>query len=131
MTARSLDIPKNEGEPLYTMTEAAKLVGVSVQTLVVYGKHGLVFPVQNGRNRLFSETDIKWLRCVRELIHVDKISIEALKKLLEYAPCWEIKHCPSEQLANCRMLKDDYLPCMLDVAPAKSFSRVISTAIST
>ncbi len=79
--------------------------------------------MQNGGSRLFSERDIKWLRCVRELIHVDKISIEALKKLLEYAPCWEIKHCPSEQLANCRGLKDNYLPCMLEVAPSKGFSR--------
>ncbi len=128
--ARNLDISQIKGEPLYTMTEAAKLVGTSTQTLIMYRKRGLVFPLQNGRNRLFSTNDIKWLRCVRELIHVGKISIEALKKLLEYAPCWEIKNCPGEQLASCMRLKDDHLPRILRVAPARGFSRELSTAIS-
>lgn len=130
MTARSLDMPQIKGEPLYTMTEAAKLLGTSTQTLIIYRKHGLVFPVRNGRGQLFSTNDIKWLRCVRELIHVNKFSIEALKKLLEYAPCWEIKNCPGEQLANCMRLKDDQLSRLPGVAPARCFSRELSTASS-
>jgi MerR family transcriptional regulator/heat shock protein HspR len=113
------------------MTEAAKLVGTTTQTLVMYRKRGLVFPLQNGRNRLFSTSDIQWLRCIRELIHVDKISIEALKKLLEYAHCWEIKKCPGEQFACCKRLRDEPLSRMPGAAPAAAgFSRELSTANS-
>ncbi len=43
MTARSLDIPKTEDEPLCTMKEATELVGISAQTLINCRKHGLVF----------------------------------------------------------------------------------------
>ncbi len=98
MTACSRDISETEDERLCTVKEAAALVGISAQTLMKYRKQGLVCPMQNGRIRRFSAKDIKWLRCLRELIHVNKISIEALKKLLGYAPCWEIKNCPRE---NC------------------------------
>ena len=112
------------------MMEAAKLVGTTTQTLVMYRKHGLVFPLHNGRNRLFSTNDVKWLRCVRELIHINKISIEALKKLLEYAPCWEIKNCPGEQLASCTRLKDGHLSRMLSAASASGGARELSTTIS-
>jgi len=100
MKAFGTGISQTKDEPLYTMTQVAKLLGSSTQTLICYRKHGLVYPVQNGRRPLFSANDVKWLCCVRELIHVNKFSIEALKKLLEYAPCWEIKNCSSEQRAS-------------------------------
>jgi len=98
MTACSRDISETEDERLCTVKEAAALVGISPQTLIKYRKQGLACPMQNGRIQRFSAKDIKWLRCLRELIHVNKISIEALKKLLGYAPCWEIKNCHRE---NC------------------------------
>lgn len=126
MSARGLDNSRIKGGPLYTMAEAAKLLGTSSQTLIMYRKHGLVSPRRTGRSRLFSTNDIKWLRCVRELIHVDKISIEALKKLLEYAPCWEIKNCRGEH-AHCTMPKDDPVSPLLRAVPARCPSWELST----
>jgi DNA-binding transcriptional MerR regulator len=130
MTARCLEIPQIKEEPFYTMTEAARLVGTSTQTLIVYRKRELIFPVRNGRGRLFSTNDIRWLRCIRELIHDDKISIEALKKLLEYAHCWEIKKCSGEQ-PSCMKLKEAPLSRSRPGAlPAAGGSRGPSTANS-
>ena len=125
MKALGIGISQTKGEPLYTMTEAAKLLGSSTQTLICYRKHGLVFPVQNGRSPLFSANDVKWLRCVRELIHVNKFSIEALKKLLEYAPCWEIKNCTSEQRSSHVRLQNAPLPCLPGVTPDTGLSQEV------
>jgi MerR family transcriptional regulator, heat shock protein HspR len=71
MTAGSLYIPKTEDELLCSRKEAAELVGISAQTLINYRNHGIIFSTQNGRSQLFSVKDIKWLRCLRKMIHVN------------------------------------------------------------
>ncbi len=68
---------------------AARL-GVTEQTLRLYEVHGLVKPARRGRDRAYSPGDIQWLACLRRLIHVEKVSIEGVKRLLRFAPCWKI-----------------------------------------
>lgn len=94
------DKPKKNNEP-FSARAAAELVEVSARTLMHYEKLGLVFPKHKGKIRLFSEQDIKWLRCLRELIHGRNISIAAVKKLLACAPCWAVKNCPRDDYAYC------------------------------
>jgi MerR family transcriptional regulator, heat shock protein HspR len=101
MVADSLDVLKDKDAPLYTMGVAAKLVGTTAQTLRLYEKHGLILPARERRNRLYTENDIKWLRCIREWI----------KKLLDYAPCWEIKDCPDDRRLACTAFTDKGKPC--------------------
>jgi MerR family transcriptional regulator/heat shock protein HspR len=101
MVSEGPDALHDKNAPLYTMGVAAKLVGTTPQTLRLYEKHGLIQPTRERRNRLYAESDIKWLRCIRELIHKRKISIEGIKKLLDYAACWEIKDCPVERRQAC------------------------------
>ncbi len=105
------------------MKEAAKHVGTSRQTLIIYRKCKLVFPLTKGRSPLFSADDLQWMRCVRELIHVNKISIAAVKKLIEYAPCWEIKKCPDERRAYCTRRPDSQLPGRLRGTPDDGLRR--------
>ena len=111
MVADNLDILKDKDAPLYTMGVAARLVGTTAKTLRLYEKHGLILPTRERRNRLYTENDIKWLRCIRELIHTKKISIEGIKKLLDYAPCWDIKDCPDERRTACTAFADKGKPC--------------------
>jgi MerR family transcriptional regulator/heat shock protein HspR len=101
MVIDRIAVLKDKDMPLYTMGVAAKLVGTTPQTLRLYEKHGLILPTRGRKNRLYTEHDIKWLRCIRELIHARKISIEGIRKLLGYAPCWEIKDCPDERRVAC------------------------------
>lgn len=111
MAIEGVDILKDKDAPLYTMGVAARLVGTTAQTLRLYEKHGLITPARERRNRLYTENDIEWLRCVRELIHSRKISIEGIKKLLDYAPCWEIKECPEGRREKCTAFTDRGKPC--------------------
>jgi len=97
--------------PLYPLGRAAELVGTTDQTLRLYEKQGLIKPARRNKNRFYSENDIKWMRCLRELIHNKKISIEGIKKLLEYAPCWELTECSEERKNKCSAYIDKTKPC--------------------
>ena len=97
--------------PLYTIGIVAELLGTTNQTLRLYEKHGLIKPTRKNKNRFFSENDIKWLLCIRDLIHIKKVSIEGIKKLLNYAPCWEITGCPDEKKSNCLAYRDKMKAC--------------------
>jgi MerR family transcriptional regulator/heat shock protein HspR len=97
--------------PLYTIGVVSELLGTTNQTLRLYEKHGLIKPVRKNKNRFYSDNDIKWLFCLRELIHNKKISIEGVKKLLHYAPCWEIKDCIEQEKDKCLAYKNILKPC--------------------
>ena len=97
--------------PLYPISIAAELIGTTDQTLRLYEKHGLITPTRRNKNRFYSDNDIKWLKCARQLIHEKKISIEGVKKLLEYAPCWEIQECPADKRNACSAYIDKSKPC--------------------
>ncbi len=108
---KELTEEEKKAMPLYPIGVVAELLGTTDQTLRLYEKHGLIKPARRNKNRYYSENDIKWLKCLRELIHVKKISIEGIKKLLEYAPCWEITDCPEERRQQCSAYIDKSKPC--------------------
>jgi MerR family transcriptional regulator/heat shock protein HspR len=102
---------EKKGIPLYPIGIVAELVGTTDQTLRLYEKHGLITPARRNKNRYYSENDIKWIRCIRELIHSKKISIQGIKKLLEYAPCWELTECETSRRESCSSYIDKTRPC--------------------
>ncbi len=106
-----IDEKEKYNMPLYTIGVVSELLGTTNQTLRLYEKHGLIKPFRKNKNRFFSENDIKWLFCIRELIHNKKISIEGIKKLLNYAPCWEIMDCPEKIKDKCLAYKDRIKSC--------------------
>jgi MerR family transcriptional regulator/heat shock protein HspR len=97
--------------PLYSIGVVAELIGITDQTIRLYEKHGLIKPSRRHRNRFFSENDLKWLRCLRDIIHNKKISIEGIKKLLDYAPCWELTNCPEKDREKCSAYINNTKPC--------------------
>ena len=96
---QSLEIDENL--PVYPMGVAAKLLDVHPRTLRIYEAEGLIAPQRKGGKRFFSKSDLVWIKCLRSLIHDENISIEGVKRLLEYAPCWKIKNCSGEKRKNC------------------------------
>lgn len=108
---QALDEKEKQDVPLYPIGIVAELIGTTDQTLRLYEKHGLIKPSRRNKNRYYSENDIKWLRCIRELIHTKKISIQGIKKLMEYAPCWELTDCAQDKRENCSAFIDKSRPC--------------------
>jgi MerR family transcriptional regulator, heat shock protein HspR len=97
--------------PLYTIGVVADLMGTTEQTVRLYEKRGLIRPARKNKNRFYSENDIKWLQCLRDLIHIKKINIEGIIKLLDYAPCWEITACSRENMDQCSAYIDRTKQC--------------------
>ncbi len=107
--------PIHPGTAVYPIGVAARLVNVHPRTLRIYEAEGLISPKHVGSRRMFSENDIKWIGCLRSMIHEDGISIPGLKKLLQLAPCWEIGDCPSRVHEKCSAHVDNSVPKTLHV----------------
>ncbi len=84
----------------------ADLLGVTEQTLRLYELQGLVKPARRNRERYYCAGDIQWLECLRRLIHREKVSIEGVKRLLRFAPCWEIIGLPQGLCSACPVFRE-------------------------
>ena len=96
--------------PIYPIGVAAKLLDVHPRTLRIYEAEGLIRPDHQGARRLYSTNDVKWIFCLRSMIHDQGISIPGIKRLLQFAPCWEIAECPPEVHETCEAAVDHSVP---------------------
>jgi len=98
--------------PLYPISSAAKILGISVHTLRMYEKEGLILPFKKeSSHRLYSESDIQRLLCIRNAINFHKISIAGIKAIYSLIPCWEVTSCSKEDRNNCEAFKSHSQPC--------------------
>ena len=84
------DLPLNSAEddprdkPLYGMSVAADLVSMHPQTLRQYERRGLVKPQRDGKNRLYSQTDIERIVFIQKLtqdLGVNLAGVEEITRL--------------------------------------------------
>ncbi len=96
----------------YTIGEAADILGVSVPTLRLYEREGLILPHRKvSRHRLFTEADIERVRCIRTAINGKKISIAGIRHMLSLIPCWKIRNCPDSDRTRCAAFVNNETPC--------------------
>ena len=106
---------ENQGDrKLFTIGEAADLLGISVQTLRYYEREGLIIPFhRESKHRRYSTQDIERIRCMRTMINEQKVSIEGIKHLLAMIPCWNIKGCSSASRIKCDAFQLHSTPCWM------------------
>jgi len=92
---------RERGQAAYPISAAAQQVGLSARTLRIYEQEGLIRPARKGDQRLYSDQDLIWVRCISELIHGHSLTTAGIRRLLDLIPCGEIKHCPEEVAAAC------------------------------
>ncbi|BDD86386.1 hypothetical protein DPPLL_07510 [Desulfofustis limnaeus] len=102
--------------PVYSIGVAAQILNVHPRTLRIYEDEGLIKPIRKGSRRYFSQNDITWIGCIRSMIHEEGISIPGIRKLLRYAPCWEIANCSREVCESCTASVDVAVPRSLRLA---------------
>jgi len=88
-------------QPLFSIGTAAAMLEIHPRTMRIYEEEGLVRPFRKAGRRYYSLNDIQWIKCIRYMIHDQGISIAGIKRLLDYAPCWNIVECPLEKRKNC------------------------------
>lgn len=99
-------------EPIYTISTAARLLGISVHTIRMYEKEGLVLPFKSpGNQRRYSDLDLERIRCIRRAINGDKVGIEGIRRMLALIPCWALVNCTEKDRENCEAFRSYMRPC--------------------
>ena len=99
-------------EPIYPIRTAAKLLNISVHTLRMYEKEKLIIPFKkSSSHRLYSQSDINRIKCIRSAINDDKISISGIKTIYSMMPCWEVIGCSKKDKSNCSAFLLHSGPC--------------------
>ena len=99
-------------EPIYTISVAANLLNISVHTLRMYEREGLIIPFKKEtHHRLYSKADLERLSCIRRAINEYKISIAGIKTIYSLIPCWKIVNCSDEDRKNCEAFTSHTNPC--------------------
>jgi MerR family transcriptional regulator, heat shock protein HspR len=101
----------NEERPVYTIGTAAEILGVHPRTLRLYEDGGLIRPARKNNRRFYSANDLKWIACIRSMIHEQGLNQEGLRRLLGLVPCWEITACLADAKAGCTAWIDRSVPC--------------------
>ena len=101
----------DEVRPVYTIGTAAEILGVHPRTLRLYEDAGLIYPARKNNRRFYSAADLKWVGCVRYLIHEKGLNQEGLRRLLALIPCAELRGCSPEATADCPARYDRSTPC--------------------
>jgi len=99
-------------EPVYSISTAARLLKISVHTLRMYEREGLIVPFKKESNqRLYSKSDIERIECIRSAINDRKISINGIKTMYSLIPCWNIVQCSKENRNKCKAFNEHSKPC--------------------
>ena len=97
---------------VYSISEAADILCISVPTLRMYEREGLVIPSRRASgHRAYTENDLERIRCYRQTMSRDKVTIAHLKRLLSLIPCWKINECPESSRATCTAYSSREAPC--------------------
>ena len=86
---------------MYPIGRAAKFLKVSVSTLRIWEKRGLVKIARVGKNRFFSKCDLDRLEYIKGLLQKKRINIEGVKSILSMTRCWELKKCMRRERDVC------------------------------
>ena len=107
-------MPQSTNDPIFTISNTAKILQISVHTLRMYEREGLILPFRKESNqRLYSQQDIERVRCIQKTIKVDKINIEGMRRVLALLPCWSIINCSENDRDNCEYYSSHTKPCWM------------------
>ncbi len=95
----------------YLISDVSQQVGLSQKRIREYEKGGLIKPRRETRtnNRLYSQTDIRQIIRIKELIHEHGFTLACLRFFLTSAPCWIIFDCKKKE--NCPSYHSPHTPC--------------------
>lgn len=108
--------PQHKSETLkpegLSIGEAAKALGISVHTLRMYERSGLIVPHKKpSGQRVYYENDLERVRCIRTAISEQKISIAGIRRIHSLIPCWNILPCSAEDRRHCEAYSGNVAGC--------------------
>jgi MerR family transcriptional regulator/heat shock protein HspR len=77
----------------FRIAEASRRAGLHPRTLMLYERLGLLVPQRRGQQRRYTEDDLRWLGCIREINHEGGVSLAGIRAFMNYLPCWALRGC--------------------------------------
>lgn len=109
-----MELRLDSDEPMFSIGVVAKKFNLSVHTLRLYESEGLILPYKTEtKRRLYSQSDINRIACIRDMIENKGLNIAGIKSLLAMIPCWQLKPCSEEDRRNCDAYTSSTLPCWI------------------
>ncbi|MBC8204538.1 MerR family transcriptional regulator [bacterium] len=103
---------KNKHEPIFSIGEAAKALGILVPVLRNLEKANLLITVRTAHGkRLFSQCDIDYIRGLMKHAAKKGVTLEQIMKELNNIKCWEIVECDLEPRHRCPKYNQQGQPC--------------------
>ena len=103
---------KADQESVYSIGSVARMLQVSVQLLRLYEKEGLILPLRSeGKQRLYSESDIVRIRCIISAIRDEKMTIASIQRIQSFIPCWKMQNCREQDRLACPAFSTAGKPC--------------------
>jgi MerR family transcriptional regulator/heat shock protein HspR len=107
-----LQILPSTDAPIYSIGTVARMLGISVFTLRMYEREGLIISHKAAStHRLYSQLDIERLKCIRLAIREEKMSIAGIRKVYSMIPCWDIVRCSASDRKKCPAFAGHAQPC--------------------
>jgi MerR family transcriptional regulator/heat shock protein HspR len=107
-----LSTPTTIDTPTYSIGSVARMLGISVFTLRMYEREGLVISHKAAStHRLYSPSDVERLKCIRHAITEEKMSIAGIRKVFSMIPCWDIVQCTESNRKKCPAFTGHAQPC--------------------
>lgn len=107
-------INQKSTKPVYTISTAARLLGISIPTLRMYEKEGLIIPFKkSSKHRLYSDIDLERISCLRKTINGNKMGIESIRRMLALIPCWAVIECSEKDRRKCEAFLSYDKPCWM------------------
>ncbi|MBU1100574.1 MAG: MerR family transcriptional regulator [Bacteroidetes bacterium] len=101
-------------KPVYSISMAAKLMGISVHTLRKYELRGFILPFKTETNqRLYSDTEVERIKRIMKELSEGRLSIKSIQKMAALIPCWLQRECSDEDRRNCRSYEEYDKPCWM------------------
>ncbi len=109
-----MSLEPGKDEPIYTIGIAAKRLGISVSTLRMYEREGLIVAYKTEtKRRVYSQRDIEWINRIKKMIKINGLNIEGIRRLLALIPCWEVTSCSAESREKCKAYLEETKPCWM------------------
>ncbi len=94
--------------------EVARQLDLAVETIRMYEREGLLLAHKTATGqRLFDESDVHWIGCIRRLIKEKGLNLEGIRRLLALIPCWELRPCSEGERKNCPAYFGGTRPCWM------------------
>lgn len=81
---------EDNSRPVFTIGVVADIIGVSVQTLRLWEQKGLISPSRKGKDRYYSEEDMRRLKYIKHLLKEKKLNTYGVLEVLRKEG-WEVQ----------------------------------------